>query len=189
MARWQTKKYSGRLGKVTWVPERAVLAYLLERDGSGERAEAGSPHPYAIARFEVFRDLFRHYSIAPDEQHCWVKLAVALALAHVPAFTVRTREQPGPKPQPKPKPIRTARPRGRPRKYTPERELELLRYLEVQKARMGKSGRVSDKAVLEKIVEEWAAEKGRSKEIAKKRLVPWMQKRISRARKQFRKIA
>jgi hypothetical protein len=69
---------------------------------SGELAKpiVEPPHPLGFLREDIAEwsaaqrqiaklpELFRHFGIDPAEKHCWSKLAVALAIKHVPGMRV-----------------------------------------------------------------------------------------------------
>src|SRR5260370_10660608 len=70
-------KATGPLGQV-----------ILEPDDAAIRKRA----------VEKMRMLFEHYKIDPSNEQSWRKLAMSLALAHVPVLQVANRPKPGRKP-------------------------------------------------------------------------------------------
>jgi hypothetical protein len=71
-------KFTGGLGQATREPDIAAISKR---------------------RVEKMLLLFEHYKLDPSDERSWRKLAVSLALEHVPGLQLVFREKPGPKPK------------------------------------------------------------------------------------------
>jgi hypothetical protein len=86
--------YSGALAEPIYLEDHYKLTgglgqLIQEPDVAAVRKQAA----------EKMRLLFKHYKIDPSEEQSWQKLALSLALAHVPGLQFANRPKPGRKPK------------------------------------------------------------------------------------------